>query len=474
MCMYIGGLIVWATTVAALVLATRGRLSDVGGPILRIGRLRLPFGFALAAFGVFVVVLAAPFDIWFRAVFGKDVLIWSPPHTMGHLGGMIAAAGLLFAAAAQYGRGAFRDARVWMLAVLLPAVHFIHIAHYVLAHYVMTAATRTPDFYPLLIAIMFPAVLVALARSAGPGAPLFASLLFFAALATVNAVLWLIDFARYTLTPVIAVPAVAVSATYALAGRAAARAWTAIVAGVMFTLVVVAVDTSWMATIVARPWPIDAVVRALPSTVLAGALSGLGGWIWGGFLAASRVQGGAAEVFGSRVRARAAAITALVMIVVALVSVYRPQVFGPPMRSHELALEPSASFPVQEAVFWEAVLDEDFGRVPRLDLYSEGVIDGIPLPIGPAWCAADATTLARELPSLRFGMEINGAALDLSRYPTVRRRLRDGRECGWVGVVSRAQRASRNQFVYSVTPVDGAASTLRPMRVDATVVFKDP
>ena len=78
---------------------------------------------------------------------------------------MIAAAGLLFAAAAQCGRGAFRDARVWMLAVLLPAVHFIHLAHYVLAHYVMTAATRTPDFYPLLIAIMFPAVLVALAAS---------------------------------------------------------------------------------------------------------------------------------------------------------------------------------------------------------------------------------------------------------------------------------------------------------------------
>src|SRR5439155_7416058 len=156
---------------------------------------------------------------------------------------------------------------------------------------------------------------------------------------------------------------------------------------------------------------------------------------------------------GSRARARVAASTALVLIVVALASVYRPQVFGPPMIAAELALEPATSFPGQEAVFWEAVLDEDFGRVQRLDVHSEGVIDGIPLPIGPAWCAADATTLARDVAAIRFGMAVNGAALDLSRYPIVRQRLRDGRECAWVGVISRAQRASKNHFVYTLTPI---------------------
>jgi hypothetical protein len=469
--MYSGGLVVWAAVAAALVLATRGRLDDVGGPILRWGRLRLPFGFALATCGVLIVAAAAPFDIWFHLVFGKDVLIWSPPHTLAHIGGMVAAAGLLFAVTAQSGRGRFARRWLWTLAVLLPAVHVIHIAHYVLAHYIMTPATRTPDFYPLLIAIMFPAVLVALARVAGPLAPVLASLLFLGATVAVDLALAAMGFARYTITPVIAVPALAIAASYALAGRAAGRAWVALGAGLAFTLVCVATEATWMATMVGHPWPRAPILRALPAALVAGALSGLGGWVWGGFLMAPRVAGGAAEVFGGRARARAAAIGAVGLIVLALVSVYPPQVFGPPMTIAEFALEPTDRFPVQEAVFWEAVLDEDFGRVPRLEVYSEGVIDGIPLPVGPAWCARDADQLGRELARVRFAMDVNGVALDLSRYPLVRQRLRDGRECGWVGVLSRQQRASRNRFVYTIAPPSDAPAVLR---VEMTVVFKDP
>jgi hypothetical protein len=140
----------------------------------------------------------------------------------------------------------------------------------------------------------------------------------------------------------------------------------------------------------------------------------------------------------------------------------------------ELALETSSRFPVQEAVFWEAVLDDDFGRVPQLQAYSEGVIDGIPLPIGPGWCARDAEHLAREMPLVRFAMTVNDAPLDLSAFPLVRQTLRDGRHCAWVGVVSRAQRASQNRFVYTIDPPAGAPAAVRAMRVDLRVVFKDP
>jgi hypothetical protein len=129
---------------------------------------------------------------------------------------------------------------------------------------------------------------------------------------------------------------------------------------------------------------------------------------------------------------------------------------------------------VQEAVFWEAVLNDDFGRVPTLDVYSEGIIDGIPLPVGPAWCARDASQLDRELPHVRFEMHINGERLDLSSFPLVRQPLRDGRECGWVGAMSRRQRASRNRFLYTITPRAGAPATVAAMRVEMTVVFKDP
>ncbi len=75
---------------------------------------------------------------------------------------------------------------------------------------------------------------------------------------------------------------------------------------------------------------------------------------------------------------------------------------------------------------------------------------------------------------MRFALRVNGDAVDLRRHPISPRRLSDGRECVWIGVVSRRQRASQNHFVYTITPAEGAPPTLRPIRVDATVVFKDP
>jgi hypothetical protein len=471
--MYGGGIVVWAAVTTALVLASREALPDVGGPVWRLGPLRLPFGFALATLGVLVVIFAAPVDIWYHGYFGKDVLIWSPPHMQAVVGGMVAACGLLFAAAAQCGHGALRRPRLWTLAVLLPAVHVIHLAHYALAHYTMTPWTRTPDFYPLLVAIMFPALLVALARAAGPAAPVAASLLFLGASVIVDGALAAIGFARYTITPVIAVPALAIAAVYAGSGRARGRAWLAVAAALAFIAVFLAVEATWMVGVVGKPWPWDALARGLPAVLVAAALSGFVGWVWGGFLRAPSA-GGALEIFGTHARARGAALAALALIAVAIVAVYRPQVYGPPLAIGELALEPAASFPVQEAVFWEAVLDEDFGRVPVQEAYSEGIIDGIPLPIGPAWCARDAGQLARELPRVRFAMDVNGAPLDLAPYPLVRQTLRDGRACAWVGVISRAQRASQNRFVYTITPLAGAPDTVRATRVELRVVFKDP
>jgi hypothetical protein len=471
---YGGGVLVWVAVSIAFVLTSRGQLAGVGGPIVRVGPLRLPFGFALAALGVVTVIGAAPVDIWYHGAFGKDATIWSPPHMQGVVGAMVAATGVMFAVAAQRGRGPFARPWLWTLAILLDGVYLIHMAHYALAHYTMTPWTRTPDFYPLLAAIMFPAVLVALAQLAGPLAPVLASLLFLGASVTVDVALQAIAFERYTITPVIAVPALAVAAVTAVAPRAAGRAWLAAVAGVAFILTFIAIEAAWMAWVVDRPWPRAAVVEGLPAALLVAALSGLVGWVWGAFMRAPTVAGGAAEMFGSRPRARAAAVGALALVAVAVMAVYRPQVYGPPMTVAELALEPSARVMVQEAVFWEAVLDDDFGQAPSLEIYSEGIIDGILLPIGPAWCSSDGEQLARELPHVRFALEVNGAPVDLNPYPIVRVRLRDGRECGWVGMISRRQRASRNHFVYAITPLAGAPAAVRPMRVDLTAVFKDP
>jgi len=101
-------------------------------------------------------------------------------------------------------------------------------------------------------------------------------------------------------------------------------------------------------------------------------------------------------------------------------------------------------------------------------------MDGIPLPVGPAWCAVDDAILNAEMPFLRFSLRVNGTAVDLAQYPVIRQRAPDGRACAWLAVVSRGQRASRNEFVYTIDVAPGAPSSLRPVRVDASVVFKDP
>ena len=472
--LYGGGIVAWIAVTLGIVLASRHELADLGGPVGTLYRVRFPFGFALAGVGVAVVVGAAPVDIWFHATFGKDVLIWSPPHMQALVGGMIAAAGLLFAAAAQHGRGALARRGVWVLAMLLPSVHLIHLAHYALAHYTMTPQSRTPDFYPLLIAIMFPAPCVALARAVGPAAPVLAGALFVVASVAVDLALASIGFARYTVTPVVAVPALVVMVIYRLGERARGHLLLGVGAGLAFALTSLVIEAAWMAYVVDRAWPRTAVQGALPAIAVAAAASGFVGWVWGGFLHSARVAGGAAAVFGTRGRARAAALGAVALLALAVITVYRPQVFGPAMTAGELALEPASRFPVQEAVFWEALLDEDFGRLPRLDAYSEGIIDGIPLPIGPAWCASDAERLVRELAFVRFTMTVNDTPLDLSPYPIVRQRLHDGRECAFVGVISMRQRASRNRFAYAIEPLAGAPDTVRATRVDLTVVFKDP
>ena len=150
---YGGGALVWIACIAAITLATRRRLADLGGSVLRAGPIRLPLGFAIAAFGTAVIVLAVPTDLTWHAVFGKDLLIWSPPHMQGVVGGALGALGLACAIAAQRGRGPFRRAWLWRVAMLLPLVDLLHNVHWSLAHYTIFPWTRTPDFYPYLVAL---------------------------------------------------------------------------------------------------------------------------------------------------------------------------------------------------------------------------------------------------------------------------------------------------------------------------------
>jgi hypothetical protein len=471
---YGAGFLVWLSCVTAIVLATRGRLADLGGIVLRAGPVRLPFGFALCGLGTAIIVLAVPTDLAWHAVFGKDLLIWSPPHLQGVVGGAIGALGILFAIAGQKGRAGFRPPWRWRLLMLLPLGDLLHYVHWSLAHYTIFPWTRTPDFYPFIVALTVPLIVVAAARGVGAWAPTWAGVLFLAAVVGVDLALAAMGFARPAITPWFFIPAIPVSLLYAR-WPARRHAWsTAMTAGALYLLVFVAMEAAWMAWGLGAPWPVSGVLAGLPVALATAAVAGWVGWVVGGFLVASAEPGGVAAVFGDARRARWAARAAVVLVAIGLASTYRPQIYGPPLSPSELQLEATTGFRAQEALFWDALNHDHWPAGPSLAIYSEGTMDGIPLPVGPAWCAVDDAILNAEMPFLRFSLRVNGTAVDLAQYPVIRQRAPDGRACAWLAVVSRGQRASRNEFVYTIGVAPGAPSSLRPVRVDASVVFKDP
>lgn len=72
-------------------------------------------GFHLAAWGMALVVLAAPIDDLWHRLFGIDVTLWSPPHLLGLGGAALNTLGCLVIACEIYRRGA----RVGVIGALL-------------------------------------------------------------------------------------------------------------------------------------------------------------------------------------------------------------------------------------------------------------------------------------------------------------------------------------------------------------------
>ena len=76
------GVLAW-TTARALGGADRER-----GTVRVLGFTGTP-GYHLAAWGIALTVLAAPIDDLWHRLFGLDVTLWSPPHLLGLLGGIV-------------------------------------------------------------------------------------------------------------------------------------------------------------------------------------------------------------------------------------------------------------------------------------------------------------------------------------------------------------------------------------------------
>src|SRR5438270_8363999 len=142
------------------------RPSRAAGDVVRALGFVGTRGYHLAAWGIALTVLAAPIDDLWHRLFGVDVALWSPPHLLGLLGGIVNAAACWWIAGETYPAGS----RTRLVAIVLagalvyggvgvglqPAVRIAY-AHGGLAYFT----------YPILAALLVPLALVVTARLSG-------------------------------------------------------------------------------------------------------------------------------------------------------------------------------------------------------------------------------------------------------------------------------------------------------------------
>jgi hypothetical protein len=419
-----------------------------------------PAGFLLCGGGFLLALAGAALDEWWHVNVGKDVNLWSPPHLVGLAGTMLIAIGLLLALAAHTRYRLEPKWRAPRVLLLFGFADLIHKSTVALDHYTLDSWGRTPDFYPFLLALLLPALSVTAVRALGPGAATAAAAIF-----TVQHVLILLVLLAFgmripTFTPIPILPALALDLVVAAFAARRVSPHAAVAGGVAFALVLYVQESAWMAWAVRRPWGLGRIAVAVPGVLLTAVGSAGVGWVLGTLVRCAADGRPLAEAFGSPRRTRAAVAAMLALGAVGLTAAYRPSRAEPPASVAALGLQPDTAFDHRDAVFWEPLLPEDWREPGVHSAYQEAIVDGHGIPLGPAWCARDEATLARELTALRFALIINGEPLDLARYPRTRRRMRDGLLCEWVGVTATTPRPGFQELVYTLERASGAASTV--------------
>jgi hypothetical protein len=120
-------------------------------------------GVHLAAWGVALVILAAPIDDLWHRLFGLDVTLWSPPHLLGLLGSAVNTIGTLLIATEAYPAGS----RARLAALLLGSGLLYGGVRVVLEPAWLTAFTRGGVFFhtfAMLAALLLPLALVPATR----------------------------------------------------------------------------------------------------------------------------------------------------------------------------------------------------------------------------------------------------------------------------------------------------------------------
>lgn len=121
-------------------------------------------GFHLTAWGLALVVIAAPIDDLWHRLFGLDVTLWSPPHLLGLFGSVVSSAGCLLVAVEVHRPGAARLAALLLGGALLYAGVRVTLDPAFLIAYARGGLAF--HLFAILGALALPATLLATARLA--------------------------------------------------------------------------------------------------------------------------------------------------------------------------------------------------------------------------------------------------------------------------------------------------------------------
>ena len=438
---------------------------------LLVGRWRhgAPGGFVLSGAGFLLALAGAALDEWWHVNVGKDVNLWSPPHLVGLAGTVLIAVGLVFALAAHTRYALEPRWRAPRVVLVFCFADLVHKAMVALDHYTLDAWGRTPDFYPFLLALCLPAILVMAVRALGAGAATATVVAFSVEHIAILVVLLASGMRIPTFTPLPILPAIVLDLVMVAFMLRRASALAPVVSGAAFAVALYLQEGVWMTWVVERPWALRRIAVAVPGVLLTAAGSACVGWVLGTLLRSAAEARPLRDALGSARRTCAAVAAMLALIAVGLVAAYRPSRAEPPASVSALGLTPDTTFDYRDAVFWEALLPDSWREPGAHSAYQEAIVDGRGIPLGPAWCSPNASALERELLTRRFRLAINGEPVDLARYPRTRRRMPDGTLCVWVAVSAATPRPGLQELVYTIER--GAAP---PSRLTVQLRVKEP
>ncbi len=263
-------LAIYAGVALALVAAAaglpgeRGEAGGAPGPI-RFGR------YGLAILGPAIQVLAAPIDELWHRVIGQDVSIWSPPHLLGILGGMLGVLGWIFVlggAARSAAGDRIRRALAFSFSVLL-----LTGALFALGEYDHDQAVREPWLYPMLAGLLAPWILVAARTWLGWAWAGTAVAVCYTILRSALALgVWGIGLPWMGVPPLIVLAALSLDVAMVRAGPGAA--------GIAFALVFTVSDYPLTHVLTGQSWSVFAWAGTLPAAAIAGwASARFGHWL---------------------------------------------------------------------------------------------------------------------------------------------------------------------------------------------------